>query len=83
MPRSMKKSRRICDLKKSLLTSVQKKQWNKICKSKQSKSKARKSPRKTVRKPVRMTPKEKKDRICEIPVDLLTEKQKEMRAKKC
>ena len=80
----MKKSRRICDLKKSLLTSVQKIQWNKICKSKQSKSKPRKSARKpVVRKAVRMTPKEKKDRICEIPVDLLTEKQKEMRAKKC
>jgi hypothetical protein len=27
--------------------------------------------------------KEKKSRICEIPVDLLTEKQREMRAKKC
>ena len=76
---------RICDLKKSLMTSVQKKQWNKICKSKQSKP--RKSFRKSVRKPrkqVSMSPKkEKQSRICEIPVNLLTEKQKEMRAKKC
>jgi hypothetical protein len=74
---------RICDLKKSLMTSVQKKQWNKICKSKQYKSKPRKSVRKP-RKQVRMSPKkEKQSRICEIPVNLLTEKQKEMRAKKC
>jgi hypothetical protein len=79
MPRrSFKHGRRICELRKSLLTSVQKKQWNKICKSKKTKT-YKKSPMKVKK----YTKKEKKSRICEIPVDLLTEKQREMRAKKC
>ena len=80
MPRrSFKHARRICDLRKSLLTSVQKKQWNKICKSKKTKT-YKKSPMKKEKK---YPKKEKKSRICEIPVDLLTEKQREIRAKKC